>query len=147
MKLKKYIVVIFYALSSTAVISAQYKEPEKKDKIEALYPQVPFDSLQAKQKLAKGTAYDTNQVNIGSSKPEKFVNKIFDLQPWANRPLHIVLSVNGDRMAVYLNDVKLADEVLFSPTVAKNFYISAPWRYSNDSAVLVSNFKVSGFKQ
>jgi len=88
--------------------------------------------------------YDTNQVNIGSSNPEKFVNKIFDLQPWVNRPLHIVLSVDGERMAVYLNDVKLADEVLFSPAVAKNFYITAPWRYSNDSAVLVSNFKVSG---
>ncbi|WP_448138481.1 hypothetical protein [Sphingobacterium siyangense] len=49
MKLKKYIAVILYALSSTAVVSAQYKEPEKKDKIEALYPQAPFDSLQAKQ--------------------------------------------------------------------------------------------------
>ncbi|WP_449398975.1 hypothetical protein [Chryseobacterium wanjuense] len=56
MKVKKYIVAILYVLSSTAVISAQYKEPEKKDKIEALYPQVHFDSLQAKQKLAKGTA-------------------------------------------------------------------------------------------
>ncbi|WP_343657993.1 hypothetical protein [Chryseobacterium sp.] len=56
MKLKKHIVVILYALSSTAVVSAQYKEPEKKDKIVALYPQVAFDSLQAKQKLAKGTS-------------------------------------------------------------------------------------------
>ncbi|WP_343657991.1 hypothetical protein [Chryseobacterium sp.] len=90
--------------------------------------------------------YDTDQVNIGSSKPEKFVNKIFDLQQWANSPLHIVLSVDGERMAVYLNDVELADEVLFSPTVAKNFYIAAPWRYANDSGVLVSNFKVSGFR-
>lgn len=90
--------------------------------------------------------YDTNQVNIGSSNPEKFINTTFDLQPWVNRPLHIVLSVNGERMAVYLDDIKLADEVLFSPTVAKNFYITAPWRYANDSAVLVSNFKVSGYR-
>ncbi|WP_025144372.1 carboxypeptidase-like regulatory domain-containing protein [Pedobacter jeongneungensis] len=56
MNLTKISLVIFYAISSTAVVSAQYKEPEKKDKIEALYPQVTFDSLQAKQKLAKGTA-------------------------------------------------------------------------------------------
>ncbi len=91
--------------------------------------------------------YDTNQVNIGSSKPEKFVNTTFDLEPWINRPLHIVLSVNGERMAVYLNDVKLADTVLLSPTVAKNFYITAPWQYANDSGVLVSNFKVSGLKK
>jgi len=90
--------------------------------------------------------YDTDQVNVGSSKPEKFVNKTFDLEPWVNRPLHIVLSVDGERMAVYLDDVKLADEVFFNPTAAKNFYVSAPWQYANDSAVLVSNFKVSGFK-
>ncbi|WP_312174005.1 hypothetical protein [Chryseobacterium sp.] len=91
--------------------------------------------------------YDTDQVNIGSSKPEKFVNKTFELEPWVNRPLHIVLSVDGERMAVYLNEVKLADEVFFSPAAAKNFYITAPWQYANDSAVLVSNFKVSGFKE
>jgi len=91
--------------------------------------------------------YDTDQVYIGSIAPKKFINATFDLQPWVNRPLHIVLSVNGERMAVYIDDVNLADEVLFSPTVAKNFYISAPWRYAYDSAVLVSNFKVSGFKE
>lgn len=55
MKLKN-LLLQFYALSSTAVVSAQYKEQEKKDKIEALYPQVSFGSLQAKQKLGKGTA-------------------------------------------------------------------------------------------
>jgi len=91
--------------------------------------------------------YDTDQVNIGSNKPEKFVNTTFDLAPWLNRPLHVVLSVNGERMAVYLNNVKLADTVLFSPTAAKNFYISAPWEYANDAKVLVSNFKVSGFRK
>ena len=91
--------------------------------------------------------YDTDQVYIGSNAPKKFINTTFDLQPWVNRPLHLVLSVNGERMAVYIDDINLADEVLFSPTVAKNFYVSAPWRYAYDSAVLVSNFKVSGFKE
>ncbi|MBE5321899.1 hypothetical protein IM793_22275 [Pedobacter sp. MR2016-19] len=49
-------------------------------------------------------------------------------------------------MAVYLNNIKLADTVLFSPAAAKNFYITAPWEYANDAGGLVSNFKVSGFK-
>ncbi|WP_293741998.1 hypothetical protein [uncultured Pedobacter sp.] len=89
--------------------------------------------------------YDTDQVNIGSDKPKTFVSTTFDLKPWLNRPLHVVLSVNGDRMAVYLDNVKLADTVLFSPTAAKNFYISAPWQYDNDAKVLVSNFQVAGF--
>ena len=91
--------------------------------------------------------YDTDQVYIGSIAPKKFINTTFNLKPWVNRPLHIVVSISGERMAVYINDVKLADEVLFSPTAAKNFYISAPWRYAYDSTVLVSNFKVSGFKE
>lgn len=91
--------------------------------------------------------YDTNQVNIGSSKPEEFVNTTFDLETWLNRPLQVVLSVDGERMAVYLNQVKLADTVLFMPTAAKNFYIAAPWEYANGAGVLVSNFKVSGFRK
>jgi hypothetical protein len=91
--------------------------------------------------------YDANQVNIGSHKPEKFVGTTFDLEPWLDRPLHVVLSVNGDRMAVYLNNMKLADTILFSPSSAKNFYISAPWQYANDAKVLVSNFQVAGFKK
>jgi hypothetical protein len=48
---------------------------------------------------------------------------------------------------LYLNKVKLADIVLFSPTATKNFYITAPWEYANGSGVLVSNFKVSGFRK
>ncbi|WP_412468686.1 hypothetical protein [Pedobacter sp. KLB.chiD] len=91
--------------------------------------------------------YDANQVNIGSQKPEKFVSTTFDLEPWLDRPLHVVLAVNSDRMAVYLNDVKVADTILFSPTAAKNFYISAPWQYDNDAKILVSNFEVAGFKK
>ncbi|MEH3112482.1 hypothetical protein [Pedobacter terrae] len=91
--------------------------------------------------------YDTDQVNIGSNKPEKFVSTTFDLAPWLYRPLHVVLSVNGEEMAVYLNNVKLADTVLFSPTAAKNFYISAPWEYANGAKVLVSNFQVAGFRK
>lgn len=91
--------------------------------------------------------YDTNQVNVGSNSLYKVINTTFDLQSWVNRPLRIVLAVDGERMSVYLNDVRLADEVLFSSAVAKNFYISAPWRYANDSSILVSNFKISGFKE
>ncbi|MGN8055380.1 carboxypeptidase-like regulatory domain-containing protein [Pedobacter sp. 22163] len=56
MKLKKYALAFFCAASSTAVVSAQYKEPEKKDKVEIFRPEVAFDSLQAKKMLAKGSA-------------------------------------------------------------------------------------------
>ncbi|GAA4161501.1 hypothetical protein GCM10022217_27250 [Chryseobacterium ginsenosidimutans] len=56
MKLKKNIVAFIFAISLTSVASGQYKEPEKKDKVEVFRPEVAFDSLQAKKMLAKGTA-------------------------------------------------------------------------------------------
>lgn len=56
MHLNKSVLLFLITLYAVTPVRAQYKEPEKKDKIEAIYPQVPFDSLQAKQKLAKGTS-------------------------------------------------------------------------------------------
>ncbi|WP_338839300.1 hypothetical protein [Flavobacterium ginsenosidimutans] len=56
MHLNKSVLLFLITLYAVSPARAQYKEPEKKDKIEAIYPQVPFDSLQAKQKLAKGTS-------------------------------------------------------------------------------------------
>ncbi|WP_338839735.1 hypothetical protein [Flavobacterium ginsenosidimutans] len=90
--------------------------------------------------------YDANQVNIGSSNPQKFVNTTYDLAQDLNQPLHVALTIDGDTMAVYLNNTKLADTVLFSLGAAKNFFITAPWEYKNDAKVLVSNFKISAFR-
>ena len=56
MKLKKYILAGIFSVSATTIVSAQYKEPEKKDKVEIFRPEVVFDSLQARKMLAKGSA-------------------------------------------------------------------------------------------
>jgi len=89
--------------------------------------------------------YDADQVNIGSSDPQKFATATYDLAAGLNQVLHIALAIDGEKMAVYLNSTKLADTVLFSPTAAKNFYITAPWEYKNGAKVLVSNFRIAGF--
>lgn len=49
-------VLVLCILSANRVHAQQYVEPEEKDKITSLYPQVSFDSLQAKRMLARGTA-------------------------------------------------------------------------------------------
>jgi hypothetical protein len=49
-------------------------------------------------------------------------------------------------MAVYLNNTKLTDTVLFSLGADKNFFTTAPWEYKNEAKVLVSNFKISSFR-
>lgn len=56
MKLKKYILAGIFSVSATTIVSAQYKEPEKKDKVEIFRPEAVFDSLQARKMLAKGSA-------------------------------------------------------------------------------------------
>lgn len=56
MKTTKYFIAFVFTISAGLHAAAQYKEPEKKDKIEAIYPEVVFDSLQAKKMLSKGTA-------------------------------------------------------------------------------------------
>jgi hypothetical protein len=91
--------------------------------------------------------YDGDQVNIGNSNLNKYANTTFDLSSVLNRPLHVSLIVEDERMAVYLDKVKLADTDLFSPTDAKNFYITAPWQYENGSRVLISNLRIAAFKK
>lgn len=54
MELRRYfLTLVVFSLVSSAL--AQYKEPEKKEKEYIYYPEVPFDSLQAKRMLARGT--------------------------------------------------------------------------------------------
>ncbi|WCT12527.1 hypothetical protein [Mucilaginibacter jinjuensis] len=90
--------------------------------------------------------YNTNQVNIGSSKTNKDINGTFDLGTDENRPMHVSILVDGDRVVVYLDKTKLADTILFMPTDAKNFYISGPMKYQNGAKVLISNLKIAKFK-
>ncbi|MFD2287850.1 hypothetical protein GJU39_06710 [Pedobacter petrophilus] len=89
--------------------------------------------------------YDADAVNIGNydvSKEE--ANTKFDLSATANRPLHVKLVVSGNQMAVYLDNTKLADTMLFQPQAARYFYISGPFETKQDAKVYVSNFKIAG---
>ncbi|MFC0515768.1 hypothetical protein ACFFGT_16220 [Mucilaginibacter angelicae] len=91
--------------------------------------------------------YNDNDVSVNSEFLSKYLNSTFDLTTFTNRKMHVSLVVDGDRMVVYLDQTKLADTMAFMPTTAKNLYISAPMQYKNGSKVLVSNFKIMGFKK
>ncbi|MRX76315.1 hypothetical protein GJU39_09455 [Pedobacter petrophilus] len=56
MNLRKCFTALILVLSAISTVMAQYKEPEKKDKVEIFRPEIAFDSLQAKKMLARGTA-------------------------------------------------------------------------------------------
>lgn len=91
--------------------------------------------------------YNSDDIDISSSFISKYLNTRFDLTAYANRPMHISMEVDGDRMAIYLDKTKLADTQMFLPTSAKNFYISGPMQYHNGAKALVSNFRIMGFKK
>lgn len=91
--------------------------------------------------------YDANQANVGSTTLNKFINASFDLSSALNRPLHVSLEIQGERVTVYLDKTKLADTELFNKQEAKNFYITAPWQYENGSRVLISNLRIATFKK
>lgn len=87
---------------------------------------------------------DADAVNIGNYELDsKEANTTFDLSATANRPLHVKLVVNGRQMAVYLDDSKLANTVLFPAKSAKYFYFSGPWEFDNDAKLYIGNIKLS----
>ncbi|GAA3978520.1 hypothetical protein [Mucilaginibacter dorajii] len=91
--------------------------------------------------------YNNDDIEVYSSFISKNLNTRFDLTAYANRPMHISMNVDGDRMAVYIDKTKIADTLLFLPTTAKNFFISGPMQYQNGAKALVSNFRIMGFKK
>lgn len=90
--------------------------------------------------------YNDTEVDVNSSYTDKYLNTTFELPNFANRPMHVSIAEDGDRMTVYLDKTKLADTQLFLPSSPKNFYISGPMRYQHDAKVLISNFKIMRFK-
>jgi len=86
--------------------------------------------------------YDADAVNIGNYDLSKEANTKFDLSSTANRPLHVKLIVNGNQMAVYLDNSKLADTLLFKSGVARYFYISGPNKSEHGAKLFISNFSI-----
>jgi len=125
------------------------------DKISDIYP-VTFGFVtdnSVRDYISSGGAYvqlkyyNNDDVSVDSEFLSKYLNSTFDLTTFTNRKMHVSLVVDGDRMVVYLDQTKLADTMAFMPTTAKNLYISAPMQYKNGSKVLVSNFRIMGFKK
>jgi len=88
--------------------------------------------------------YDADAVNIGNYDLSTEANTKFDLSATANRPLHVKLVVSGTQMAVYLDNTKLSDTVLFQPGTARYFYISGPNQSEHGAKLFISNLKIAG---
>ncbi|MGP1667609.1 MAG: hypothetical protein ACTS5I_17260, partial [Rhodanobacter sp.] len=70
----------------------------------------------------------------------------FDLEGYANRPMHVAIAVDGDRMQVYLDRTKIADTQLFRDNSVRYFFLSAPIRSEHGASLVVSNFRMDGYQ-
>lgn len=91
--------------------------------------------------------YDADAVNIGNYGLSKEANAKFDLSSTANRQLHVKVVVSGNQMAVYLDNTKLAETMLFQSQAARYFYISGPNKTENGARLFISNFRIQGFSK
>jgi hypothetical protein len=91
--------------------------------------------------------YYNNDDVVVANEHGKHLSTTFDLTPYDNRPMHVSMTVEGDRFVLYLDKTKIADTEFFSPSETKNLYISAPLQYNNGAKVLISNLRIAGFKK
>lgn len=67
----------------------------------------------------------------------------YPLSGFANRVMHVAISVEGENMKAYLDGTKIADARLFLGNPAKYFFLKAPIDSKHDAAVLVGNFRIA----
>ncbi|WEK34066.1 MAG: hypothetical protein P0Y53_16385 [Candidatus Pseudobacter hemicellulosilyticus] len=113
----KKIKLFFIALSlcSVSSLQAQYVEPEEKDKVTELYPEVAFDSVYAKSVLAKGTgkitgvAFTRPRTKFGYKAPladkikaSKITVQLFPVTPYLESWLELRKKKENRKKKVYV---------------------------------------------
>ena len=85
-------------------------------------------------------------VTVASSATAYSYSSPTNMVGYANRVMHVAFAVNGDNVQIYLDKTKVADTRLFDHNPAKYLFLSAPIRYDHGAQILVSNFRIAGFK-
>lgn len=88
-----------------------------------------------------------NDLTVSSRSTGKRLSTNFDLEPYANRSMHVSIAVNGNRVKTYLDHAKISDNNLFDGEVAKHFFISAPLNADHRASVLFGNFRIKAFRK
>jgi hypothetical protein len=91
--------------------------------------------------------YYNNTDVIVANQHDKHLATTFDLTPYDNRPMHVSMTVEGERFTLYLDKTKITDTEFFLPTETKNLYLSAPLKYSAGAKVLIGNLRIAAFKK
>ncbi|WP_184546266.1 hypothetical protein [Mucilaginibacter sp. FT3.2] len=90
--------------------------------------------------------FNGDEVNIASSATNFDASTKLDLVSYVNQIMHVSIAVDGDRVRVYIDKTKVANELLFNKNRVKYFFISAPIKADNKAKVVVSNFKIAAYK-
>lgn len=92
----------------------------------------------------KTTIHYWNEEIINYSVDKEVYNTIdFDLKSHGNRVMRVSIKVQGSLMKVYLDQVKVLDTQMLSPSVARYLYFNPSTRIDNNAQLAVSNFRIA----
>lgn len=89
--------------------------------------------------------YNDDKFLVTSRATEHYHESDFDLRGYANRPMPVAITVDGDQMQVYLDGRKISDARLFRDNVSRHFYFVAPSRMDNGGRLAFGNFRIAAF--
>lgn len=69
----------------------------------------------------------------------------FDLRGYANRVMPVAISVDGDRMRVYVDGTKISDARLFRTNPSRHFYLKAPFSMRHGARLALGNVRIADF--
>lgn len=84
--------------------------------------------------------------SVSSSATGYHVPINFNLEGYANTPMHVAIDVDGDNMKVYLDHSKVADSKQFLGHKSRYFFLSYGLKSRHGAALLFGNFRMDGFK-
>lgn len=68
----------------------------------------------------------------------------FPLSNYANAVMHVSMSVDGERLQVYIDQQKVLDAAVIDVNAPKHFFVSTE-TYRNNAKAFISNLKIAGF--
>lgn len=113
-----------------------------------------FSKNNSTRKYIYGTSNETNvytslqyyyeTINTTSNNNNNNSRIEFPLSNYANAIMHVSVSVDGNRMQVYIDEHKVLDATVLDPSAPKHFFISTE-KYRNNAVALISNLRIYGF--
>jgi len=84
--------------------------------------------------------FHNGDITTSSSDTEIYNSLDYPFANYSNGLIHVAITVEGETMLIFVNKTKVVDTKMFKKDVPKNFYITAPFSYDQESKAYFGNF-------